>query len=46
MINGIKVRNLHGKCFVFHMNLVIQEARTILNQSIIWIEKTSSSNTL
>ena len=41
-----EVQNLHGKYFVFHMNLVIQEARTILNQSIISIEKTSSSNTL
>ena len=31
---------------MFHMNLAIQEARTILEQSIISIEKTSPSNTL
>ena len=41
-----EVQHLYGKYFVFHMNLAVQEARTILDESIISIEKTSSSNTL
>ena len=41
-----EVQHLYGKYFVFHMNLEVQEARTILDESIISIEKTSSSNTL
>ena len=41
----LRCRTFYGKYFVFHMNLAIQEARTILDQSIISIEKTSSSNT-
>ena len=42
----IEVRNIYGKYFVFHMNLAIQEACRILNESIISIEKSSLSNTL
>ena len=41
-----EVRNLYGKYFVFHMNLAIQEAWTILDESIKSIEKTSSSSTV
>ena len=38
-----EVRNIYGKYFVFHMKLAIQEARTILDESIISREKTSST---
>ena len=41
-----EVRHLYGKYFVFHMNLAIKVGRTILDESIISIEKTSSSKTL
>ena len=41
-----EVRNIWGKYFVFHMNLAIQEACRILDESIISIEKSSLSNTL
>ena len=41
-----EVQNLYGKYFVFQMHLAIQEASTILDQSIISIEKRSLSNTL
>ena len=34
-----EVRNIYGKYFVFHMNLAIQEAFRILDESIISIEK-------
>ena len=36
----------YGKYFEFHMTLATQEARAILDEFIISIEKTSSSNTL
>ena len=41
-----EVRHLYGKYFEFHMTLATQEARAILDEFIISIEKTSSSNTL
>ena len=41
-----EVRHLYGKYFEFHMTLATQEARAILDEFIIFIEKTSSSNTL
>ena len=41
-----EIRKIYGKYFEFHMSLAIQEARTFLDESIISIEKTSSSNTL
>ena len=40
-----EIRNIYGEYFEFHMSLAIQEARTFLDESIITIEKTSSSNT-
>ena len=38
-----EVRNINGKYFVFHMKLAMQEARMILDESIISREKTSST---
>ena len=38
-----EVRNIYGKYFVFHMKLAMQEARIILDESIISREKTSST---
>ena len=40
-----EVRLLYGKYVEFHMTLETQEARAILDEFIISIEKTSSSNT-